>query len=77
MHNNFDFFAPNTHCALVVALSEKGNYHSVCLKEMRNSSTSVFPNTQHWMDPTDGIKNESLKMLSVLNVTAVSRVTEV
>ena len=23
MHNYFQFFAPNTHCALVVALSEK------------------------------------------------------
>ena len=25
----FKFFAPNTHCALVVAMSEKNKYHSV------------------------------------------------
>ena len=48
VHNYFKFFARNTQCALVVALSENSKYHSVWLQEIGNSCTSVFPNTRAW-----------------------------
>ena len=48
VHNYFQFFAPNTHCAFVVALSGKSKYDSVWLQEMGNSCKSVFPYTRAW-----------------------------
>ena len=41
----FQFFAPNTHCALAVALLKK-KYHSAWLQEMGSSCTCVLPNTR-------------------------------
>ena len=56
LFNYLCFFVPNTHCALVVALSEKNKYHSygyrksgiIILQHVFSISTSVFPNTRAW-----------------------------
>ena len=46
MLNYFEFFVPNTHLALAVALSEKKQVPFSMAKEMWNSCTRVFPNTR-------------------------------
>ena len=44
----FLLFHTELICALLITPSEKRMHHSVWLKEMGNSCTSVFPNTRAW-----------------------------